>query len=93
MVDNNIILTYTVVSNQEDVKEGARMPTNIPSDSVIVRNARLAVSRELAKKKALGQPIARFDPKTREIYMENADGTITPMGTTLRRGRYSERSE
>lgn len=67
------------------------MPDNIPSDNVIVRNARLAVAAELKKKRALNQPIARFDAKTGEVYMENADGSRTVISHAMRRGRYSER--
>lgn len=62
----------------------------IPDDSVLVKNARLAVKLELQKKRALGQPIARFNPKTKEIYMENPDGSITLMGSAAEQGRYSE---
>ena len=63
----------------------------IPDDGILVKNARLAVKLELQKKRALEQPIARFNPKTKEIYMENPDGTITPMGSLADQGRYSER--
>lgn len=67
------------------------MGLNIPSDGVLVRNARLAVKVDLEKKRVLNQPIARFDPKTGKVYLENADGTTTVMGSAMRRGRYSER--
>ena len=67
------------------------MADQIPDDSILVKNARLAVKLELQKKRAWGQPIVRFDPKTREIYMENPDGSITPMGSAAEQGRYSER--
>ena len=67
------------------------MSPNIPSDGILVRNARLAVERELSKKRALNQPIARFDPKTKRVYMEHADGSITPIEGATWRGRYSER--
>lgn len=63
----------------------------IPDDSILVKKARLAVKLELQKKRALGQPIVKFNPKTKEIYMENTDGTITPMGSAAEQGRYSER--
>ncbi|MCD8095016.1 MAG: hypothetical protein LUE12_02685 [Ruminococcus sp.] len=45
-----------------------------PDDSVIVRNARLAVELELKKKEALGLPIAKYDPKTEKAYLVYADG-------------------
>lgn len=68
------------------------MATNTPSDAVVVRNARLAVEAELKKKRILKQPIAKFDSKTREIYMEHSDGSITVVGKAMKQGRYSERS-
>jgi hypothetical protein len=64
---------------------------SFPSDDIVVRNARLAVEMELKKKRALGQPIARFDVKTGRVYMENPDGTTTEFGTAMKAGRYSER--
>lgn len=67
------------------------MATHVPSDSIVVRNARLAVEAELKKKRVLNQPIAKFDPQTGKVYMENADGTITVVGDAMKRGRYSER--
>lgn len=67
------------------------MTDNIPDDSILVRKARLAVKLELQKKRALGLPIARFDPKTKEIYMENPDGSITSMDILTDLRRYSER--
>ena len=39
------------------------MTEPVPSDGIVVRNARLAVKNELKKKRLLNQPIARFDPK------------------------------
>lgn len=65
--------------------------SDIPSDGIIVRNARLAVQADLKKKKLLHQPIARFDPKTGKVYMEHPDGTTTVVGTAMQRGRYGER--
>ena len=38
------------------------MTEPVPSDGIVVRNARLAVKNELKKKRLLNQPIARFDP-------------------------------
>jgi hypothetical protein len=67
------------------------MAANVPSDDIVVRNARLAVAMELEKKRALKQPIAKFDPETRMVYMENADGSITVVGNAMKQGRYSER--
>jgi hypothetical protein len=67
------------------------MAANVPSDDVVVRNARLAVEAELKKKRVLQQPVAKFNPKTRTVYMENADGSITVVGEAMKRGRYSER--
>lgn len=63
----------------------------IPNDGVVVQHARLAVSTELKKKRALKQPIAKFDPKTGKVYMEHSDGTKTVVGEAMKRGRYSER--
>jgi hypothetical protein len=62
------------------------MAANIPSDNVVVRNARLAVETELKKKRVLRQPVAEFDPKTRRAYMENADGGITVVSEATKRG-------
>ena len=67
------------------------MKGKIPSDGIVVRNARLAVSMDLQRKRAMGLPIARFNKKTGQVYLENADGTITEMGCAMERGRYSER--
>ncbi|MEY8232680.1 hypothetical protein AALA82_13815 [Oscillospiraceae bacterium 50-16] len=63
----------------------------IPDDSTLVKKARLAVKLELQKKRALGLPITRFNPKTRELYRENPDGSITSMGILTDQRRYSER--
>lgn len=67
------------------------MNDKIPSDGVVVRNARLAVSTELQRKRAMNQPIAKFDKKTGKVYLENGDGTIREIGRAMDRGRYSER--
>ena len=37
------------------------------------------------------QPIARFNVKTGEVYMEHGDGSRTIVGQAMKRGRYSER--
>lgn len=63
----------------------------IPDDGILVKNARLAVEEELKKKRDLKQPIARFDPKTKKIYMEYEDGSTTEVGSAAEQGRYSER--
>ena len=68
------------------------MATVFPPDDIVVRNARLAVSNELRKKRVLNQPIARFDPKTGEVYIENSDGSKVEVGKAMGRGRYSERN-
>ena len=53
--------------------------------------ARLAVERELEKKRVLRLPIAQFDVVSKSIYIEYADGTIVPVEGAVWRGRYSER--
>lgn len=67
------------------------MNANVPTDNIVVRNARLAVDRELKKKRALNQPIAKFDAKTGKVFMEHSDGSITVVGDAMKKGRYSER--
>lgn len=52
----------------------------VPNDGVIVQRARLAVAMALKKKRILGQPIARFDPRTRSVYLEYGDGTCVEFG-------------
>lgn len=66
------------------------MKDRIPSDGVVVKNARLAVAAELRRKKILKQPIAKYDTKTGKVYLIHGDGTREEVGET-RRGRYSER--
>lgn len=66
------------------------MENRIPSDGVVVKNARLAVAVELRKKKILKQPIAKYDPKTGKVCLLHSDGTCEEVGET-RRTRYSER--
>ena len=68
------------------------MADQIPSDGVIVQNARLAVAAELKKKKILKQPIAKFDPKTGKVYLLHSDGTREEIGRA-RRKRYSEQQQ
>ena len=68
------------------------MADRIPSDGVIVQNARLAVAAELKKKRILKQPIAKFDPKTGKVYLLHSDGTREEVGEATR-GRYSERRQ
>jgi hypothetical protein len=67
------------------------MPADVPFDGIVVQHARLAVSAELKKKRALNQPIAKFDPQSGKVYLENSDGTTVQMGNAMKRGRYSER--
>lgn len=52
----------------------------IPNDSILVKNARLAVKAELKRKRDLNLPITRFDPKTNEFYQVNEDGSATIVG-------------
>lgn len=66
------------------------MADQIPSDGVVVQNARLAVAAELKKKKILKQPIAKFDLKTGKVYLLHSDGTREEIGKVGRK-RYSER--
>ena len=65
-----IVIDYHGIEIMEGVCD---MPASVPSDGVIVRNARFAVKTELEKKRVLNQPIARFDPKSGKVYMEHAD--------------------
>ena len=60
--------------------------TQIPSDNMLTANARLAVKQELQKKKQLGQPISKVDPKTGLIYIEYGDGAIEEFGRVKRPG-------
>ena len=69
------------------------MPVPVPSDGIVVRNARLAVKNELEKKRLLNQPIARFDPKSGKVYMEHADGTKTLVGEAVRKGGYGKQTD
>ena len=45
-----------------------RMKNN--NDNVVVRNARLAVKTELEKKRMCNQVIAKFDLKTKKVYLD-----------------------
>ena len=51
------------------------MENKIPSDAIVVQNARLAVKIELQKNRARWQPIAKFDEKTGQVYLEHSDGS------------------
>lgn len=62
-------------------------------DSAEVRNAQHAVAAAIKAKELLNQPIARFDPQTKKVYMERGDGSTVVVGTAMQRGRYSERSK
>ncbi|HIV63073.1 MAG TPA: hypothetical protein H9746_09605 [Candidatus Butyricicoccus avistercoris] len=68
------------------------MTNHSHDDGFIVKNARLAVASELKKKRALNQPIAKFDAKTKQVYIQNSDGSTIPFAKAMTRGRYSERS-
>ena len=59
--------------------------------TVLLLKTQLAVKIELQKKRAMRQPIARFNVKTGEVYMEHGDGSRTIVGQAMKRGRYSER--
>ena len=61
------------------------MANSIPSDGILVRNARLAVKAELEKKRALGLPVTRFDPKTKALYTVGQDGVVTVIGKATER--------
>ena len=63
------------------------MESKVPSDKVIVRNARLAVAAELKKKRILNQPIAKFDAKTRKITVEYSDGRVKDFGACDETGK------
>lgn len=69
------------------------MAERIPSDGVLVKNARLAVKAELQKKRALNLPITRFDPKTKEFYRLNEDGTTTIVGELVPQKSQGERRD
>ena len=69
------------------------MTEPVPSDGIVVRNARLAVKNELKKKRLLNHPIARFDPKSGKVYMEHADGTKTLVGEAMKKGRYGKQAD
>ena len=47
----------------EEMEVHEVMSNKVPSDGIIVKNARLAVSTELQRKRAMNQPIAKFDKK------------------------------
>lgn len=66
------------------------MSKDIPSDSIVVKLARLAVASELKKKRILKQPIAKFDPKAGKVYLLHGDGTRQEFGR-VSGTRYSER--
>lgn len=67
------------------------MADSVLSDDIVIHNARLTVNIALQKKRALRQPIARFDMETRKAYMEHSDGSRTVAGQAIKRGRYGER--
>ena len=57
---------------------------HIPPDYALVDKARLAVELELRKKRRLNQPIACFDAKTREVFLEYSDGRREHVGYAAR---------
>ena len=75
----------------EEMEVHEAMSNKVPSDGIIVKNAWLAVSTELQRKRAMKQPIAKFDKKTGRVYLENSDGTVKEIGRAMEQGRYSKR--
>ena len=75
----------------EEMEVHEVMSNKVPSDGIIVKNARLAGSTDLQRKRAMNQPIAKFDKKTGRVYLENSDGTVKEIGRAMEQGRYSER--
>ena len=67
------------------------MATKPPSDGILVKSARLAVSAELKRKRVLNKPIAKFDPEDGKVYLVYGDGRKEVVGKAMQRGRYSER--
>lgn len=61
------------------------------SDAILVTAARKAVSAELRKKRALNNPIAKYDPKDKNVYLVYNNGERVLVGEAMRNGRYSER--
>lgn len=66
---------------------------HIADDTELVRLARLAVKQELDRKNALNQPIAVFDPKTKQVFMVRSDGTRELVSDCSKEGRFSERKK
>lgn len=60
-------------------------------DSILIKNARLAVDIELQTKKAMKLPISKYNPKTGEVFLEHSDGTCELVGKRITQGRFSER--
>ena len=67
------------------------MKHEIPSDRVLVENAKYAVALELKRKEKMSLPIPKFDAKSGEISMHHGDGSVTILAQGMKRGRYSER--
>ena len=76
----------TAAINNMSEKGDKLMSQARPSDFIVVRNARRAVKAELEKKKILGQPIAKLDPKTGAVFLEHADGSRTDIGFISKKG-------
>ena len=55
-----------IIAKEYYEKEEATLENRIPSDTILVREARRAVSAELKKKRALNKPIAEFDSKAKK---------------------------
>lgn len=50
-----------------------------------------AVSAELKRKRALNEPIAEFDPKSKKNYFVYGNGEKKLFGEAMQKWRYSER--
>ena len=67
------------------------MTDSADKESMIVRNARLAVEAELRKKHVLNQPVAKFDVETKTIYLQHSDGTVSHVSNVPIRRSYGEK--
>lgn len=65
--------------------------SEMQNDYKEVELARFAVKQELQKKQMLNQPIAKYDPKEKKIYLEKKDGSRELVGECMKEGRFSER--
>ena len=71
-----------VITKQKTIHKTRLKKLMPPDDSIVVSNAKWAVEKALEKKRRLGQPIAKFEPETGEVYIEYADGRIERVGNT-----------